>query len=149
MLALLKPINWKLVGLFFLKLFLYLIGIPILALLCFDEVYLLSFKYLFNNLHVGGKGGIEMQFWAIAAIIIYSGAFYLYVIFNKYIKSNGLRRGLLFLYIFFLGIGGAAHFKSYFFIVAIFGNWFYFSCYFLFYAIAEYFLPSFRGQLKK
>lgn len=89
MLALLKTIRWKLVGLFFLKLFLYLIGIPILAALLFDEVYQLAFKHVFQQLHLGGKAGIEIQFWALGAFFMYSGAFYLYAIFNKYINVDG------------------------------------------------------------
>lgn len=143
-----KSIRWKLVGLFFLKLFLYTIVIPIAALFIFDEIFILAKSLLFKEIGFGGPKGIALQIWATMAIFIYSLVFYFYVFVNKYIRSKGARRGLLFAFIFFPGIMGGIGFK-YYILFAIIGNLFYSGSYYILYYIAEYFLPSFRGQLKQ
>jgi len=89
-----------------------------------------------------------MQIWATMAIVIYSFVFYIYVFVNKYIRSKGARRGLLFAFIFFPGIMGGVGFK-YYLLFAILGNLYYSGSYYVLYYLAEYFLPSFRGQLKQ
>lgn len=143
-----KSIPWKLVGLFFLKLFLYLIIIPIAALFIFDEIFILSKSLLFKGFGFGGPRGIALQMWATMAIFMYSFVFYLYVIVIKYIRSKSARRGLLFAFIFFPAIMGGAGFK-YYMLFAIVGNLIYSGSYYVLYYLAEYLLPSFRGQLKQ
>ncbi len=143
-----KSIPWKLVGLFFLKLFLYLIIIPIAATFIFESLFQLVKSILFKEMGFGGPNGIALRMWATMAFVIYSFVFYLYVFVNKYIRSKSARRGLLFACIFSPAIMGGAGFK-YYMLFAIVGNLIYSGSYYVLYYLAEYLLPSFRGQLKQ
>lgn len=143
-----KSIPWKLVGLFFVKLFLYLIVIPIAATFIFESSFQLAKSILFKEIGFGGPNGIALRIWATMAFFIYSLVFYLYVCVNKYIRSKSARKWLLFAFIFFPGITGGVGFK-YYTLFAIVGNLIYSGSYYVLYYLAEYLLPSYRGQLRQ
>lgn len=143
-----KSINWKLVGLFFLKLFLYLLVIPITALLFQTLAFSVALPLIFNVDHISGPSAIGLRFWSMMALVIYSIVFYIYVLFNRYVKSKRRRFWMLFLFIFIPAFMGGGQFTMVFY-WAILGNLMYNGFYYVIYFIAEYFLPSFRGQLKK
>ncbi|UAJ14357.1 hypothetical protein [Aquirufa lenticrescens] len=142
-----SKINWKLVGLFCLKLFLYLLVIPISASIFQTIAFSIALPLLFKVKHITGGTSIGLQIWAILAVVIYSALFYVYVLINRYIKSKRRRRWMLFLFIFIPALFGGGQFTMAFY-WAILGNLIYNGYYYAMYYVAEYFLPSFRGQLK-
>lgn len=147
MLNKIKSINWKLVGLFCLKLFMYMIVIPLAALMLVELFVGIVTALFFEGRRLGGPSGIGFQIWETMAFVIYTLCFYIYVLFSRYLKSVPRRRLMLFLFIFIPSVMGGAQFKMYFFL-AVLGNLFYNGSYYLMYYSLEYFLPSFRGQLK-
>lgn len=142
-----SKINWKLVGLFCLKLFLYLLVIPISASIFQTIAFSIALPLLFKVKHITGGTSIGLQIWAIMAVVIYSALFYVYVLINRYIKSKRRRRWMLFLFISIPALFGGGQFTMAFY-WAILGNLIYNGYYYAMYYVAEYFLPSFRGQLK-
>ena len=142
-----SKINWKLVGLFCLKLFLYLLVIPISASIFQTIAFSIALPLLFKVKHITGGTSIGLQIWAIMAVVIYSTLFYVYVLINRYIKSKRRRRWMLFLFIFIPALFGGGQFTMAFY-WAILGNLIYNGYFYSMYYVAEYFLPSFRGQLK-
>lgn len=142
-----SKINWKLVGLFCLKLFLYLLVIPISASIFQTIAFSIALPLLFKVKHITGGTSIGLQIWAIMAVVIYSTLFYVYVLINRYIKSKRRRRWMLFLFIFIPALFGGGQFTMAFY-WAILGNLIYNGYFYAMYYVAEYFLPSFRGQLK-
>ncbi len=142
-----SKINWKLVGLFCLKLFLYLLVIPISASIFQTIAFSIALPLLFKVKHITGGASIGLQMWAIMAVVIYSTLFYVYVLINRYVKSKRRRRWMLFLFIFIPAFLGGGQFTMAFY-WAILGNLIYNGYYYAMYYLTEYFLPSFRGQLK-
>lgn len=142
-----SKINWKLVGLFCLKLFLYLLVIPISASIFQTIAFSIALPLLFKVKHITGGTSIGLQIWAMMAVVIYSTLFYIYVLINRYVKSKRRRRWMLFLFIFIPALFGGGQFTMAFY-WAILGNLIYNGYYYAMYYVAEYFLPSFRGQLK-
>lgn len=142
-----EPINWSLIGLFFLKLFLYLLVIPISASFFQTVAFRVALPLIFNVKHITGGSSIGLQLWAMMAFVIYSLVFYVYVLSNRYVKSRLGRMWMLFLFIFIPALFGGGQFRLAFY-WAILGNLLYNGCYYALYYLAEYFLPSFRGQLK-
>lgn len=147
MLSKIKSINWKLVGLFFLKLFLYLLFIPIIASFFQTIAFSVALPLIYKVKHITGAASIGLQIWAMMAVVIYSTFFYIYVWFHRYVKSRRRRRWMLFLFIFIPALFGGGQFKEVFY-WAILGNLIYNGFYYALYFIFERFLPSFRGQLK-
>lgn len=142
-----KSLNWKLFGLFFLKIFLYILVIPILAALIQDLALRIVLPLLFNVNKISGPNSIGMQIWAMMAFVIYTGLFYIYVFFIRYVKSKFSRRLMLSLFILIPGLLGGVQITMYIHL-SILGNLLYNGSYYLFYHILEYFLPSYRLRLK-
>jgi hypothetical protein len=147
MLNRIKSINWKLVGLFFLKMFLYLLVIPITASFFQTIAFSIALPLIFKVKHITGAASIGLQIWAMMAVVIYSSFFYFYVWFNRYVKSKRRRKWMLSLFIVVPALLGGGQFTMVFY-WAILGNLLYNGYYYAMYLIAEHFLPSFRGQLK-
>ncbi len=142
-----SKINWKLVGLFCLKLFLYVLVIPVTASIFQEIAFSIALPLLFKVKHITGGTSIGLQIWAMMAVVIYSTLFYIYVLINRYVKSKRRRRWMLFLFIFIPAFLGGGQFTMAFY-WAILGNLIYNGFYYAMYYVAENFLPSFRGQLK-
>jgi hypothetical protein len=142
-----KSINWKLVGLFFLKLFLYVVVIPVSASFFQLVAFTVALPIIYDVKFIAGPTAIGLRIWSMMAIVIYTLFFYVYVGLHRFVKTKSLRRWMLFLFIFIPGFLGGAQFTmaTYW---AILGNLLYSSYFYIVYYIAEYFLPSFRGQLK-
>lgn len=147
MLDKLKIIPWKLVGLFFLKLFLYLIIIPISAYIFQLIAFGYAVQWIFKVKHVSGPAAIGLRMWSSTALVTYSLFFYIYVWFNRYVKSKSLRNLMLLLFILFPGFMVGSQFTEAK-LWAIIGNWVYCGYLYIAYYIMEYFLPSYRGNLK-
>lgn len=143
-----KSLNWKLVGLFFLKIFLYILIIPILAALIQDLALRIVLPLLFSVDRISGPNSIGMQMWAMMAFVIYTGLFYIYVFFIRYVKSKFSRRLMLSLFILIPGLLGGVQITM-FIHLSILGNLLYNGSYYLFYHLLEYFIPTFRIQNSK
>jgi len=147
MLNKLYSINWSRIGLFFLKLFLYLLVIPISASIFQKIAFSIALPLIYKVKYITGATSLGLQIWATMVAVMYSIFFYIYVLFNRYVKSKRRRRWMLFLFIFIPGLLGGGQFTMAFY-WAILGNLLYNGYYYAMYFIAEYFLPSFRGQSK-
>jgi hypothetical protein len=143
-----KSLNWKLIGLFFIKLFLYLLLIPILAELAQEFTFRIALQVLFKTNKISGPSSISMQIWAMMAFVIYTCLFYVYCIFNRYIKLKSNRRLMLILFILIPGMFAGGPITIYA-PLTIMGNIFYNGSFYLLYHITGYFVPSFRTLLNK
>ena len=145
-----SKISWKIVGLFCLKLFLYLMLIPLSASFFQTVAFRLVLPVIYNIKHISKGSSIDLQIWAVVilAVEIYSVVFYIYILFNRYVKPIRLQRCIIILFIFVPAFYVGSQFKMAFY-WSIFGNLLYNCYYYAMYYIAEYFLPSFRAQLKQ
>lgn len=141
-------INWKLLGLFFLKLFIYLLMIPILAAFVQEYTLRVALPLLFHVDRISGPNSIGMQMWAMMTFFIYTGLFYIYVFSIRYVKSKSRRRLMLILFILIPGILGGVQITMHVHLTII-GNLLYNGSYYLFYHILASFLPSFRLKLSR
>lgn len=141
-------INWKLVGLFLCKLFIYLLLIPIAAAFVQEFTMRVALPLLFHVNRISGPNSISMQMWAVMAFFIYTGLFYIYVFCIRYVKSKFNRRLMLILFILIPGIFGGIQITMYIHLTII-GNLLYNGSYYLFYHIIDHFLPSFRLKLNR
>lgn len=140
-------INWKLFGLFFLKLFLYILLIPIAAAFVQDFAMRVALPLLFHVDRISGPNSIGMQMWAMMAFVMYTGLFYIYVVCIRYVKEKFSRRLMLILFIIIPGLMGGAQINMYI-LLSLLGNLLYNGSYYLFYHLLEYFVPSYRKSLK-
>jgi len=146
-LNLFTSINWKLVCLFFLKLFLYLLVIPIAAAFVQDFATRVALPFLFHVDRISGPNSIGMQMWLMMAFVMYTGLFYIYVFCIRYVKEKFSRRLMLILFILIPGLLGGAQINIYI-LLSLLGNLLFNGSYYFFYHLIEYFVPSFRKSLK-
>lgn len=145
MLDKIRLINWKTIGLFCLKLVLYLLVIPITAYVLQFIAFSFVAQYFFKIKNITGGTAIGLRIWSMVAIVIYTFFFYVYVLSNRYVKSIRRRKIMLFLFIFIPGFLVGAQFS----LVtnwSIIGNLLYSSSFYVMYYILEFFLPSFRDR---
>ncbi|MFM6948725.1 MAG: hypothetical protein ACKOWQ_06925 [Aquirufa sp.] len=147
MLNKIKSISWELVGLFCLKLFLYLLVIPITAYFVQPYLYKLAIPLILLAKQIPREDHYGLQIYVLICLAINTSFFYIYLVLNRFFKSILWQRFILILFIGFPAFIGVVQFTMSFywsFLGSLIFNGYFYAMYFS----LKHFLPSFRGQLK-
>lgn len=142
-----KFIYWKLTGLFVAKFFLYLLVIPVCAMVFYDFALRLALPFIFGTNTIGGPSGIGFRMWWSMALAIYNSTFYLFAFIFRFVSSKNLRFWILWISVLLPAIYVGVQFKAVL-IWSLVGNLLYNGSYYMFYFILDQFMPSFRIKIK-
>lgn len=142
-----RSLNWKRVGVFFLKLFLYVLVIPVTAYFFQTYAYKLAIPLILLAKQIPREDHYGIQIYVMLGFAINTLFFYTYIVLNRFVKSFNWQRRLLILFISFPAFMGIGQFTMAFywsFLGSLIFNGYFYAMYF----VSKYFLASFRGQSK-